>query len=360
MRENQMRTEAAGFFGRGRGNVVVCILLFSLVFVSSCASSMTGKHTTEARDAVTAADPFMGDWQGYRRHDGGKKLPLAAQVIALGKGKYQANLLSKCAEGRAILEGAATDGKVQFSGVCETGKFNWDGIIEGDTFAGRFTGDKTGTFSLERIFRVSPTLGAKPPAGAIALFDGTNFDQWKHAKKPENEPVQWKLVDGAMEVMPRTGSIITKPGFRDFELHMEFRTPFMPKARGQGRGNSGVYLQGRYEVQILDSYALEGRHDECGGIYKVAEPRVNMCAPPAQWQSYDITFHAPRFDSAGNKTAGARVTVLHNGVKIHDNVEVPNPTTAALDRNITEPGGIYLQDHGNPVQYRNIWLTELP
>ena len=203
----------------------------------------------------------------------------------------------------------------------------------------------------------SKALGARPPAGAIVLFDGTGFEQWKHAKKGDNEPVQWKLVDGAMEVT-RSGSLITKRKFSDFKLHMEFRTPFMPEARGQGRGNSGVYLQGRYEVQILDSYALEGLHNECGGIYKVARPQENMCAPPMQWQSYDITFHAPRFDAAGNKTADARVTVLHNGVKIHDNVEIPKPTTAALDNNITEPGGVYLQDHGNPVQYRNIWLVE--
>ena len=120
-----------------------------------------------------------------------------------------------------------------------------------------------------------------------------------------------------------------------------------------------MYLQGRYEVQVLDSYGLEGMDNECGGIYKVGRPLVNMCAPPMQWQTYDITFYAPRFDSAGVKTKDACVTIIHNGVTIHENLEIPKSTGGALDSNVDEPGGIYLQDHGNPVQFRNIWLVEL-
>jgi len=172
--------------------------------------------------------------------------------------------------------------------------------------------------------------------------------------------VQWKLAGGAMEVKPGSGSIITRKGFADVKLHLEFRTPFMPEARGQGRGNSGVYLQGRYEVQVLDSYGLEGRDNECGGIYSVAPPLVNMCAPPTQWQTYDITFRVPRFDSTGKKKQDAYMTVIHNGVKIHNNVKVSKATTAAPGRGVTQRGGIYLQNHGNRVQYRNIWLVELP
>jgi hypothetical protein len=120
-----------------------------------------------------------------------------------------------------------------------------------------------------------------------------------------------------------------------------------------------VYLQGRYEVQVLDSYGLEGKDNECGGIYKVGAPIVNMCAPPMQWQTYDITFYAPRFDNAGKKTKDAYVTVVHNGVTIHDEKIIPKLTGGALDGNVAEPGGIYLQDHSNPVQFRNIWLVEL-
>jgi len=161
-----------------------------------------------------------------------------------------------------------------------------------------------------------------------------------------------------MEIRPGSGSIATKRKFKDFKLHVEFRTPFMPEARGQGRGNSGVYLQNRYEIQVLDSYGLKGADNECGGIYKVGVPMVNMCLPPMQWQTYDITFQAPRFGSSGNQETDAVVTVVHNGVTIHDQRKLPGPTGGALDNNISEPGGIYLQDHGNPVQFRNIWLVE--
>jgi len=165
----------------------------------------------------------------------------------------------------------------------------------------------------------------------------------------EAHPAEQKL----MEVEPRTGSIVTKKKFTDFKLHAEFRLPFMPDKQGQARANSGVYLQGRYEVQVLDSYGLEGLDNECGGIYKVGKPLVNMCAPPTQWQTYDITFHAPK---AGKP---ARATVVHNGVTIQDEIELPGPTGGALDPNVKEPGGIYLQDHGNRMQFRNIWLVEL-
>jgi hypothetical protein len=134
----------------------------------------------------------------------------------------------------------------------------------------------------------------------------------------------------------------------------------MPNARGQGRGKSGVYLQGRYEVQILDSYGLEGRDNECGGIYRVGKPLVNMCAPPTQWQTYDITFRGPRFSSNGEKTDLATLTAVHNGVLIQDEVKAKGPTTAAPDNTEKGPGGLYLQDHGNVVQFRNIWLVDLP
>jgi hypothetical protein len=233
-----------------------------------------------------------------------------------------------------------------------TGNFQWQ-ESEGE--------ETRGSFALTNTVRLSPTLGAKPPAGAIVLFDGANLEEWEHTKKRTGvDSARWRLVEGgAVEVARGAGSIVTKRKFTDFKLHLEFRTPFMPEARGQGRGNSGVYLQGRYEVQVLDSYGLEGKDNECGGVYKVGAPLVNMCAPPMQWQTYDISFRAPRFDCAGNKTSDATATVIHNGVTIHDNISLPGPTGGALDDNVAEPGGIYLQDHGNPVQFRNIWIVEL-
>jgi len=313
-------------------------------------------------------DPFMGDWQGtWRLDDGSDSGPVVAQVIVLGDGKYRAKFLDEFNEpvpapAIAKLEGQLKEGKVRFSGPGKSGDFEFtlQTVLEGQKFAGTFQGqDFSGSFVMEKVIRLSPTLGDKPPAGAVVLFDGKNFKKWKYSgNKPG--PVKWKLVDKAMEVKRGTGSIITEKGFADVKLHLEFRTPFMPKARGQGRGNSGVYLQGRYEVQVLDSYGLEGRDNECGGIYGVGAPLVNMCAPPMQWQTYDITYRVPRFDSTGKKKSDALMTVIHNGVKIQDNRKVSKATTAAPGGNKPERGGIYLQDHGNAVQYRNIWLVELP
>jgi hypothetical protein len=195
-----------------------------------------------------------------------------------------------------------------------------------------------------------------PPEGAVVLFDGKNLDQWV-SKSDAKKPAPWKLVDGgAMQV--QGGDIVTKEKFGgSFKLHVEFRVPYMPKATGQGRGNSGVYVQGRYEVQVLDSYGLDSKDNDCGGIYGVAKPLVNACKAPTVWQSYDIEFHSPRFVD-GKKTEPARITVLHNGIKIHDDVKITKDnTTAGLGGDPSSPGPIMLQDHGNPVQYRNIWLV---
>ena len=149
----------------------------------------------------------------------------------------------------------------------------------------------------------------------------------------------------------------SKQKFVDHSLHLEFRTPFLPHARGQGRGNSGMYIQGRYEVQVLDSFGLEGKNNECGGIYSISEPAVNMCFPPLTWQTYDYDFTAAVYDDAGKKTKNARVTIRHNGVVIHDNLELPNGTPGK-HKEAAGPGLLYLQGHGNPVVYRNIWVVE--
>ncbi len=194
-----------------------------------------------------------------------------------------------------------------------------------------------------------------PPAGAVILFDGKSLDGWA-MRKDGKSPAPWKLVEGgAMQV--QGGDIITRKTFDgSFRLHVEFRVPYMPKASGQGRGNSGVYVQGRYEVQVLDSYGLKSKDNDCGGIYGVAAPLVNACKAPTVWQSYDIEFHSPKCVD-GKKAEPARITVLHNGVKIHDNVKITKDnTTAGLGGDPCKPGPILLQDHGNPVQYRNIWL----
>lgn len=198
-----------------------------------------------------------------------------------------------------------------------------------------------------------------PPEGAVVLFDGKSLDNW--AKRADGKsPAEWKLVGGGAMEVTRTGDIVTRQKFDGrFKLHVEFRVPYMPQASGQGRGNSGVYTQGRYEVQILDSYGIDSTDHDCGGIYEIAKPLVNVCKAPTIWQSYDIEFTAPKCADS-KKVAAARITVYHNGVKIHDNQELTKDNTrAGAGGDPCTPGPILLQDHGNPVQYRNIWLLPL-
>jgi len=352
--------------------MLVCLLGGSGEVLADSASS---ELEPEVKKAMESADPFMGDWQGrWTLDDGSDSGSLVAQVLALGKEGCRANFHYNFEyewPPLFVLSGKGRDSSVPLNGRAEfEGKvLEIQSSIKAGRFTGKFKGTDddaniSGTFTMEKTIRLSPTLGAKPPEGAIVLFDGKGASLKKNwqmsGPRPGVEEIQWRVKDGAMEVTPRTSSIITKAKFGDVKLHLEFRTPFMPDARGQGRGNSGVYLQGRYEVQILDSYGLEGKDNECGGIYTVAKPLVNMCAPPTQWQTYDITFRAPRFDANGEKIDLATLRVLHNGVTIHDGVRVGRPTTAAPDKTEKGPGGIYLQDHGNPVQFRNIWLVELP
>ena len=197
-----------------------------------------------------------------------------------------------------------------------------------------------------------------PPEGAIVLFDGKSTDKW--TKKDGKSEVKWKIADGAMEGVKGHGDIVTKEKFGGkFKLHVEFRVPYEPKNKGQGRGNSGIYVQGRYEVQVLDSYGLKSQKNDCAAIYEVSAPSENACKAPTVWQSYDIEFTAPAFEN-GKKTEPTHITVYHNGVKVQDDVKVPvDNTRAGAGGDPSQPGPILLQDHGHPVQYRNIWLLPL-
>jgi hypothetical protein len=199
------------------------------------------------------------------------------------------------------------------------------------------------------------TLGAKPPAGAVVLFDGKDLSGW--VKRDGTTPADWPVEDGIFTVGAGKKDIQTKQEFGDFKLHIEFNVPYMPKAKGQARGNSGVYLQGRYELQVLDSYGLVLQDNDCGAIYKQIVPAVNACKPPLQWQTYDVTFHAPRFD--GEKVVKkARVSVVQNGIPIIDDKEI-DVTAGGISSQPAKTGPLDLQDHGNTVQYRNIWIKPL-
>ncbi len=268
-----------------------------------------------------------------------------ANIIALGGDQYRLVLFAGGLPGagwdgspRAEMDGKADGAKVAFAPK--------SGEARATLAEGVLTVTRPGAepLALRRLVRHSPTEGAPPPAGAKILFDGKNADAWKDGKVDER---------GFL----RCGTT-SKEAFRDYTLHLEFFLPFKPFARGQGRANSGVYHQDRYAVQVLDSFGLKGENNECGGIYTISAPKVNLCFPPLQWQTYDVDFTAARFDAEGKRTAPARITVRHNGVLIQDDVALPRTTTSSGIKTITDtPGPIQLQEHGNPVYYRNIWLV---
>ena len=199
------------------------------------------------------------------------------------------------------------------------------------------------------------TLGARPPEGAVVLFDGRSLDGW--VKSDRKTPAAWPVEDGFFRVGKSQGSIMTAVPMGSARLHIEFNVPSMPDAKGQARGNSGVYLDGAYELQILDSYGLTPQKNDCGAIYLQVAPSVNACKPPLQWQTYDVTFHkAEKRD--GKVVTKARVTVLQNGIKIIDDAEI-SPTPGGVGNKEGEEGPLMLQDHGNDVRFRNIWVVPL-
>jgi hypothetical protein len=292
---------------------------------------------TDAADAPIDY-PIQGEYVNA------KDKTFAAQVVARGNGKFDIYLL------RGGLPGAGWDPKskkIKIEAKLDPDKnvvpFIGNSADEGGGFAGSIdpkaktlnVGNKSNwDSSMQRVERKSTTLGAKPPEGAVILFDGKNADEWKPGK----------MVGDWMGV-PNT----TKKNFKNFKLHIEFRTPFEPFAGGQGRGNSGVYVCGR-EVQVLDSFGLKGDKGECGALYSERVPDVNMCLPPLQWQTYDIEHRAGKIDPDTKKQGSPRITVRHNGVIVHEDIEL---------KGASSQGNIHVQDHGNPVVYRNIWLVEL-
>jgi len=318
----------------------------------------------DAKDPNLPADfYFQGEYVGN---------DMGVQVIGLDKGAFQAVLYTGGLPGagwdgknRSLLSGKSSAKKVSLkpaegsrkylAGPAEafsaTQKFPPEGHkpYTGSIAKGILTllskDDKN--LNLKKTMRKSPTLGKKAPQGAITLFDGTNKEEWEGGRLDENT----KLLntDGS--------DIRTKRKFNDYHMHIEFLLPYRPAARGQGRGNSGFYQIDHFELQILDSFGLEGLNNECGGIYSIKKSDVNACFPPLTWQTYDVDFTNAKAKD-GKKTKNAKITVRLNGIVIHDNFEIPRKTGGSRRDPEGTAGPIKLQGHGNPLQFRNIWILE--
>ena len=340
-------------------------------FVDAAPKKRAGAYSSvaEAREAGADFD-IQGEYEGTVGGD--DKSKIGVQVIALGDGAFQAVFLPGGLPGagwdgkgkilcggkldsRQLVLAPLTGSRKYLAGspdqFCATktfppqGQKDYTATIQG----GRLTG-KTDTgqaVEAKKVERKSPTLGAKPPEGATVLLP---FEAGKPPSLEAWTNPKWKAMDcGCMLIVPRSRGNNTKKSFSGaWRLHVEFKTPFMPKARGQGRGNSGVFPPGGREIQVLDSFGLDGLANECGGVYKSHDPHPNMCLPPLAWQTYDVTYHPPKLGQDGRTlVAPAWYKVDHNGVTIHEKV----PLGKGRD------GGLSLQDHGNPVAYRNIWIV---
>ena len=207
---------------------------------------------------------------------------------------------------------------------------------------------------------VTPAENNVPPSDAIVLFDGKNLEEWSSMEN--NAAAEWKVADNCMTVVKEKGNIKTKRKFGDIQLHIEWRTPAVVKGEGQGRGNSGIFFQEKYEVQVLDNYENKTySNGQAASIYKQSMPLVNACKKPGEWQTYDIIFTAPKFNKDGIKVSAAFLTVIHNGVLVQNHVEVKGSTEyIGQPKNLAHgKASIVLQDHSNPVSYRNVWVREL-
>lgn len=325
-----------------QSRIAFSCLLFCVLPVHAQNAAPKPKPITYT-DPATAKDGFLLQGEYVGKLNGAD---FGIQVVSLGKGEFDAVLCPGGLPGagwtqrpnpRQVVRGKTQTDSVDFEGTAGHGMLRPDGLV--------WTEANGGSAVLKRIERKSPTLGAQPPAGAVVLFDGKSTDAFQDGAKMTEDGL---LMQGCT----------SKESFGDCTLHLEFRLPYMPEARGQGRGNSGLYLAGRYEVQMLDSFGLKGENNECGGIYTIAKPLVNMCLPPLTWQTYDVEFTTAKFGATGKKTADARATVKHNGVLIHDNVALTKTTTSAPISTEGTTGPIHLQNHGNEVRYRNIWVVK--
>jgi hypothetical protein len=305
-------------------------------------------------------DEYIGEYEGQFLVDSNHPFPCRANVVAEGPGYYRLWIFVEDRNynnsGYSFeVYGVKQGNSVNLFG--RSGSRNWLGSISQNTIKAE-NGYYGQRFSLKKMIRKSPTEGLKPPANAFVILpyeegQKTDLDAWQNN---QNFPADRILEDGSVQ-MDKTGGLTTKQNFSDIQLHLEFMIPHEPLHLGQHRANSGVFLNGLYEVQILDSFGLISSPGDCGAIYGIYSPLVNASLPPLVWQTYDISFRAARLDENGQVKQLPRITVRHNGVLIQDDVEIPFPTANPKQPHVFK-GPINLQDHSNPVRFRNIWLVE--
>ena len=320
--------------------------------------------------AAMAAAPAVQDVQGLyegTRTDLAGAHKFEARVVALGKGAYKVFIrearetretrvtrIFREGDGAAVakseLDGKTEGDAVTFSGKSDAG--DWAATYANGKITG--TVGKDSKVEMKRVVRVSPTMGAKPPAGAVVLIDGKNFSEVVVKPGKDGKVPEWKVADDG-GVLVAKGGITSKRSFGgSFKLHVEFKSPLRPDARGQGRGNSGCFMPNGDEVQVLDSFGMTTYPGGgCGGIYKYKDPDTFdtfslASAPPEQWQTYDIEYTVEAKD--GQPAGKPVITVLHNGIKIHDKFQL---------QKAAKSGTFQFQDHGNPVQYRNVWVLPI-
>jgi len=312
-------------------------LTCSLMFLCALPGPAAAQEIIDPAEAASDPDfAVQGEYLGDGVLPDGSKGPIGAGVIALGGARFDVVLYKGGLPGdgwqrgdeRFFLKGKRDEKITRLTGENLSGE-----IADGKMSL--TVADRKDTTALKRIERKSPTLEAKPPGGALVLFDGDDVDHFPGATLTEMKTLQ--------------AGTSSKSSYKMASLHMEFRLSYKPTARGQGRSNSGVYLGGCPEIQVLDSFGLEGKKNECGALYGRKEPDVNMCFPPLLWQTYDVEFTPAKYDGQ-RMVAKPQMTVRHNGVVIHRDYEVSQRST--------EGRNIHLQSHGNRVQYRNIWLVE--
>ncbi len=320
---------------------ILSILLMMTVSTPASAQRTSDPAVTEIA-AVDADFEFQGEFYGSIPSSWGSQT-VGLQVIAQGEGAFDAVLYFGGLPGYGWTSGS----KYKLSGERFGDYVDLRGNgyrIFVDSHSAMFHSSNGDPLAqVVKVHRASPTLRAPPERGAKVLFDGTSTEHFKDARID----YRWLLMEGTE----------TTEAYRDFKLHVEFRLPYMPNSRGQKRANSGVYLQSRYEVQILDSFGLDGKVNECGALYKLRRPNVNVCLPPLQWQTYDIEFTAARFDDSGRKIRNARVSVWLNGVAVHRDFALPTKTGAGKAETPI-PLPTKLQDHHNPIRFRNIWIVD--